>query len=104
FGGFLVAAAWSALTAAMLRELEARLGHSPSPASPITVRQALVPLAVAVVAILVLAVIVLLGDPQSIVSYLGAHHAMIVGTVVIAALSTTVSTGVLLSVRRDVMP
>jgi membrane-associated phospholipid phosphatase len=104
FGGFLVAAAWSVLTAAMLHELEARLGPSPSPASPITVREALIPLAVAMLAILVLAMIALLSDPQSILSYLRTHTAMIVGTVLIAALSTTVSTGVLLCVRRDVVP
>jgi membrane-associated phospholipid phosphatase len=103
FGGFLVAAAWSLLTVGMLREFERRLGAAPGPASPVTVRDALTPPVVALLAILVLAVIVLLSDPQSIVSYLRAHNAMIVGTVVIAALSTTVSTGVLLCVRRDAM-
>jgi membrane-associated phospholipid phosphatase len=104
FGGFLVAAAWSVLTVGMLREFERRRGGAPSPASPITVREALTPSVVALLAILVVAVIVLISDPQSIVSYLGAHNAMIVGTALIAALSTTVSTGVLLCVRRDVMP
>jgi membrane-associated phospholipid phosphatase len=124
FGGFLVAAAWSLTTVGVLREFERRLGASPrpappgpaspgaalpgaaspGPASPITVREALTPPAVALLATLLLAVIVLLSDPQPIVSYLRAHNAMIVGTVVIAALSTTVSTGVLLCVRRDALP
>jgi membrane-associated phospholipid phosphatase len=103
FGGFLVAAAWCLLTVAVLRELERRRGASPAPASPITVREALVPSVVALLAILVLAVTVVLSDPQSIFSYLLAHNAMIVGTAVIAALSTTMSTGVLLCVQRDAM-
>ena len=103
FAGFLVAATWSLLTVAMLRELERRLGASPSQTSPLTIREALTPSVVALSAIMALAVIIVLVDPHSIVSYLRAHKAFIVGTVVIAALSTTVSTGVLLSVRNDAM-
>jgi membrane-associated phospholipid phosphatase len=101
-GGFLVAATWSLLTAAVLREFERRRGASPSRSSPITIREAFTPSAIGLLAILMLAVIIVLSEPQSIVSYLRAHHTFIVGTAVIAALSMTVSTGILLSVRRDV--
>lgn len=104
FAGFLVAAAWSLLTAGMLRELERRLGASPILTSPLTIREVLTPFVVALFAILILAAIVVLSNPQSIVSYLRAHDAMLVGTAVIAALSTMVATGVLLCVRRDAMP
>ena len=103
FGGFLVAATWALVTASVLLAFERRLGASPNPSPPITIREALTPPVVALFAILTLAGIVVLSDPQSIVSYVRAHNAFIVGTVVIAVLSTTVSTGVLLSVRRDVM-
>lgn len=103
FGGFLVAAAWCLLTLGMLRELERRLGASPGPTSPITIREALAPLAVALLAILMLAVIVVLSDPHAIVSYLRAHGTLILGIALIAALSATVSTGVLLVVRNDVV-
>lgn len=102
-GGFLVAAAWSLLTVGMLRGFERRRGVSPSPTAPITVREALTPLVVALAAMLMLAVIVLLSDPRSIVSYLRPHDAMIVGTAVIAALSAIVSTAVLVCVRRDLL-
>ena len=57
----------------------------------------------ALLAILALAAIVVLSDPQSIVSYVRGHKAFTAGAVAIAVLSTAVSTGVQLSVRRDVM-
>jgi membrane-associated phospholipid phosphatase len=104
FGGFLVAAIWSLLTTSMLRELERRRGASLSPTPPITIREALTPPVVVLCAITTVAVILVLSDPGSSVSYLRAHNAMIVGMLAIAALSTTVSTGLLLCVRRDVRP
>jgi len=101
FAGFLVAASWSVVTIGVLREFERRLGASPDPGPPITIGEALTPSVVALLAILGLAAIVVLTGPHSIASYLRAHKAFIAGTVVIAALSTTVSTAVLLSVRND---
>jgi membrane-associated phospholipid phosphatase len=103
FGGFLVAAAWCLMAVGMLRELERRLGGSPGPTAPITVREALAPPAVALLAILMLAVIVVLSDPHAIVSYTRAHGTLVLGIAVIAALSATVSTGVLLVVRRELV-
>jgi membrane-associated phospholipid phosphatase len=102
FGGFLVAATWSLVTAASLSEVQRWRGASPDQSARVSIREALGPPVVALVAI-VLAAIALLSDPQSIVSYLRDHHAFTAGAVVIAVLSTAVSTGVVLSVRRDVM-
>jgi hypothetical protein len=103
FAGFLVAAAWALVTAAALFEVERRLGTSLNQSGPISARDALTPPVVALLAILTLAAVVVLSGPQSIVSYMGGHTAFTAGVVVIAALSTAVSTGVELSVRRDVM-
>ena len=103
FAGFLVAAIWSLLAAAALLEVERRLGASPKPSRPISIREALTPPVVALLAILALAAIAVLSDPQAIVSYVRAHYAFTAGAVVIAVLSTAVSTGVVLSVRRDVL-
>ena len=103
FGGFLVAATWSLVTVAGLTEVERRLGTSPNQSGPISIREALTPPLVALLAILALAAIALVSDPQTIVSYVREHHAFTAGAVVIAVLSTAVSTGVVLSVRRDVM-
>jgi hypothetical protein len=100
---FLVAATWSVLTAAGLSEVERRLGTSPSQSGPISIREALTPPVVALLAILTLAAIGVLSNPQSIVTYVRTHTAFTVGVTAIGVLSTAVSTGVLLSVRRDVM-
>jgi len=102
--GFLVAATWSLVMAAALFEVDRRLGDSPSQIGPISIREALTPPVVALLAILALAATFILSDPQSIVSYVRAHKAITAGVVVIAVLSTAVSTGVELSVRRDVIP
>jgi hypothetical protein len=102
--GFLVAATWSLLTAAALFEVERRLGGSPSQIGPISVRDALTPPVVALLAILALgAIVVVVSDPQLIASYIRAHRAFTAGLIVIAVLSTAVATGVELSVRRDAM-
>ncbi|HKO27828.1 MAG TPA: phosphatase PAP2 family protein [Solirubrobacteraceae bacterium] len=102
FAGFLVAATWSVLALSVLRALERLRGASPGPRPPITIGEALTPTVVALLAILGLAAIVVLTDPHSIVSYMRAHNELILGTVGIAALSTAVSTGVVLSVQREV--
>ena len=103
FAGFLVAAVWSLLAAGALLEIEHRIGASPEQSRPVSVREAVTPPAVALLAILALAAIALLSDPHAIVSYVRAHTAFTAGAIVIAALSTAVSTGVVLSARRDVL-
>ena len=106
FAGFLVAVIWSLLVVAGLVVLEYHLGTSASvaaePSRPISIREALKPSVAALVAIVAAAAIVLLSDPQSVVSYVRANNAILVGAVVIAALSTALSTGVVLSARPDV--
>jgi membrane-associated phospholipid phosphatase len=102
FGGFLVAATWSLLTAAALFVLDGRRGRPVEPNRPVSFREALTPPIAALLAAVVLAAVVVLNDPHAVVSYVRENRAFIVGTTVIAALSTTVSTGVVLSVRRDV--
>jgi membrane-associated phospholipid phosphatase len=104
FAGFLVAAIWSLLVAGALFEVEHRLGVSPNLSRPISIREALTPPAVALLAILALTVIGVLTNPEGIVSYIREHNAFTAGVVVIAALSTAVSTGVVLSAGRDAMP
>ncbi len=104
-GGFLVATMWSLLTVAGLAGFERRFGTSASasaaPSLPITVREALTSPVTALLAAVTLAAIVVLSDPQSVVSYVRAHEGFIVGVGVIAVLSTALSTGIVLSVRTD---
>ena len=105
FGGFLVAAMWSLLTVAGLAVFEHRLGTSTfasaEPSLPISVREALTSPVAALLAAVTLAAIVVLSDPQSVVSYVRAHNDFIVGVGAIAVLSTALSTGIVLSVRTD---
>jgi membrane-associated phospholipid phosphatase len=104
FAGFLVAAIWSLLVAGGLFEVEHRLGTSPDQSRPISIREMLTPPVAALLAILALTVIGVLTNPQSIVSYIREHNAFTAGIVAIAALSTAISTGVVVSARRDAMP
>ena len=105
FGGFLVAAMWSLLTVAGLAVFEHRLGTSTfasaEPSLPISVREALTSPVAALLAAVTLAAIVVLSDPQSVVSYVRAHNDFVVGVGAIAVLSTALSTGIVLSVRTD---
>jgi membrane-associated phospholipid phosphatase len=102
FAGFLVAATWALLTAAALLALDGRVGRAWEPSRPVSFREALTPPIAALLAAAVLATIVLLINPHAVVSYVRANTAFIVGAAVIAAFSTAVATGVLLSLRRDV--
>lgn len=105
FGGFLVAATWSLLTVAGLAVFESRFGTSTSasaePSLPISVREALTSPVAALLTAVALAAIVVLSDPQSVISYVRAHNDFIVGVGVIAVLSTALSTGIVLSVRTE---
>jgi membrane-associated phospholipid phosphatase len=102
FGGFIVASAWAFLTSGALLALDDRLGTLPMPSRAISLREALAPPLAALSAATALAAIVVLVDPQSAVSYVRAHTALVVGAFAIAALSTALATTVVLSVRRDV--
>ena len=102
FAGFIVASAWAFLTSGALLALDGRLGTLPMPSRAVSLREALAPPIAALSAAAALAAIVILIDPQSVLSYVRAHTALIVGAFGIAALSTALSTTVVLSVRRDV--
>jgi len=100
-GGFLMAATWALAMVAALTRAE-RWGASPSTPSRarVSVRAALGAPGAVLLAALVLTAVVLISRPHDVVSYAQAHEAFVVGAVVIAALGLTLSTGVLLSVRR----
>lgn len=100
FGGFLVAAAWSLLVVAALPAVGRRPLDVSRPASAASIRDALAPPGAALVAAVVLSAVVVLSSPHAVVSYARAHDAFVVGALVIGALSTTLATGVVLSVRR----
>jgi membrane-associated phospholipid phosphatase len=102
FGGFLVAAMWSLLAAGALLILGRRDGYATRASAPVSIREALGPPGAALLTAVALAGIVVLSSPHAVISYVGAQRAFIVGAVVIAALSTALSTGVALSVRPDV--
>ena len=89
-------------TSGALLSIDRRLGTLPIPSRPVSLREALAPPIAALSASAALAAIVILIDPQSVISYLRAHSALIVGAFGIAALSTALSTTAVLSVRRDV--
>jgi len=90
------------MTSGALLALDGRLGNLPMPTRPISLREALVPPITALSASTALAAVVVLIDPQSVVSYVRAHTALIAGVLGIATLSTALETAVVLSVRRDV--
>ena len=102
FAGFIVAAAWSLLTSGALLSIDRRLGTLPIPSRPVSLREALASPIAALSASAALAAVVILIDPQSVISYLRAHPVLIVGAFGIAALSTALSTTAVLGVRRDV--
>jgi membrane-associated phospholipid phosphatase len=100
FGGFLVATTWALLTAAALFAFDGRLGRSARSNRRLSFQDVVTPPIAALIAAAVLATIVVLNDPHAVVSYVRDNTAFIVGVVAIAALSTAVATGVVLSVRR----
>ncbi len=100
FGGFLVATTWALLAAAALFAFEGHHGRSARSSRRLSFQEVLTPPIAALIAATVLATIVLLSDPGAVVSYVGGNTAFIVGVAVIAALSTAVATGVVLSVQR----
>lgn len=100
FGGFLVATTWALVTAAALFAFEGHLGRSARSTRRPSLQEVVTPPIAALIAAALLATIVVLSDPHAVASYVRGNTAFIVGTTVIAALSTAVATGVVLSVRR----
>ena len=100
FGGFLVATTWALLTAGALFGFEGRLGRSARSSRRPSFQEVVTPPIAALIVAAVLATVVVLSDPHGVVSYVGGSTAFIVGAALIAALSTAVATGIVLSVRR----
>ena len=95
-GGFLVATIWSLATVAALRGVER---WRPA-GDPVPVRAVLGAPGVVLAGALVLTFVYLISRPQGAVSYARAHEAFVIGAAGIGALGLTLSTGVLLSIRR----
>lgn len=101
FGGFLVATTWALLTAGALFAFEGQLGRAARSSRRLSFQEVVTPPIAALILAAVLATIVVLSDPHGVVSYVGGNTAFIVGAALIAALSTTVATGVVLSVGAE---
>jgi hypothetical protein len=108
-GGYLVAATWATLAIAVVFALEARRGR-PAPAaaagsagagaSRVSVGEALVPPAAALLAALMLAGLLALARPHAVVAYAHAHTAFMVGAATIGALALALATALALALRR----
>jgi membrane-associated phospholipid phosphatase len=98
FGGFLVAGVWSLLGVAALSATGSRRISAPA-ASRVSLRDALRPPALALLALVALAALLLVVRPHAVVAYAQAHTAFMVGAGSIAALGLIISTGVMLSLR-----
>ena len=102
FGGFLVAGSWTLLGVSAVSWADAR---SPSPrvgeSRPrISIREALGPPALTLVAALALVVLVAVARPHAVVAYVRMHQAFMVGAAAIAGLALALATGLTLALRR----
>jgi membrane-associated phospholipid phosphatase len=99
-GGFLVAAIWTLAAVAALAAAERWRPVVRGASSRVSVRAALGAPGSVLVAALVLGTALLVVDPHDMVDYARTHAAFVAGAAGIAALGLTLSTGVVLSVRR----
>jgi hypothetical protein len=101
FGGFLIAATWTALAVAALYAAEARYPRRvAADGGALSVREALAPLAVAFAGTIALAGLVALARPHAVVAYARAHEAFIVGAAAIEALGLALLSVAMLALRR----
>jgi membrane-associated phospholipid phosphatase len=102
FGGFLVAAAWTLLAVAAVLVSDARQPRGrPQAVRSLSIREALVPPALAVGAAVVLAALVAVVRPHAVVAYAREHTAFMIGAPAIAVLGLALATGVVLVLRRE---
>jgi len=99
-GGFLVATTWALLGIAGLKAAESRSSWSAPAISGASVAQTIGPLGATLAGAVVLAALVLLTRAHAVVSYAHAHEAFVAGAAAIAACSVTLSTAIVLTVRR----
>ena len=100
-GGFLVAASWTLCAVAALLAAERWRPTGRGSHERVSIRAVLGAPAAVVVAALVLGLVLVVVRPHDVDAYVQAHRAFVLGAAGIAALSLIVSTGVVLSVRRD---
>lgn len=94
-GGFLVAATWTLIGAAVLWKVDAR---SPRPTSVrLTAREALGPPVAAALGGLALVGLVALARPHSVVAYARAHTVFVIGAGAIGVLGFALATGLMLA-------
>jgi membrane-associated phospholipid phosphatase len=98
-GGFLVAATWTLVAVAGLREADIRWAAGTGRGAVLRLREALTPAAVAAAGALVVVTLVVLAKPRAL-DYMAAHPAALTGAFAIAALGTVLATGLTLVLRR----
>lgn len=102
-GGFLLAVVWALFGTAVLETVNARWPgrRSPAPlAAPVSLSEALTPVAAVVLGAIGLALVVAIARPHAVVSYAQAHAAFMVGATGIGVLSLMIATGAVLALRR----
>jgi membrane-associated phospholipid phosphatase len=105
-GGFLVAGTWTLVAVAALITYEAhRSGLAAGERSrSFSLRQALAPAALVIVAAIVLAGVIALARPHEVADYTRAHETFVVGAAAIAALAFALASGLALILRRPADP
>lgn len=100
FGGFLVAGIWAALALAALSTGRHESGQRVDEVDRGSIREALTPPAAVTLGALLLAGLVALARPHSVVAYAQGHTAFMVGAASIGALGLALATGLMLAFRR----
>jgi hypothetical protein len=106
FGGFLVAATWTAAVVAALLAAEERRARqateppSASRATRLSLRGALAPPGAALVGAVALVCVLALARPHEVVVYARAHEVFVLGATAIGALALVLATGLMLVLRR----
>ena len=98
-GGFLVAATWTLMAIAGLREADVRWAAGTGRGAALRLRQAVTPAAVAGAAALGAVGLLVLARPSAL-GYMAEHPAALTGALAIAALGTVLATGLALVLRR----
>lgn len=99
-GGFLVAATWTLLTVAALLATERPRPTPRRSPQRVSLRAALGPPGLVLIAAIVLVAIVIVSRPHDVLAYTRGHEVAVAVAAAIAALSLALATGVMLSVRR----
>jgi membrane-associated phospholipid phosphatase len=99
-GGFLMAATWALLAVAALIIAEQRWPSTRAPVPRVSMRAALGPLGGLLIASVVVVALIGLGQPHDGLGYAHSHGWVVAAASAIAALGLSLSTAVMLAVRR----